>query len=68
MRIPTIEERTKYTYKLCKYCNKEYNVSKYHVGEFVCPICEAKKIKGRRRKKSDRKRREIMQQLPVSKG
>lgn len=65
MRIPTIEERTKYTYKLCK-CGREYNVSVYHTGPYECPVCEAKK--GRRRKKSDRKRRNDLQQISVSKG
>ena len=47
MRKPTPEEREKYKYKLCK-CNREYNVSKYHVGEYQCPKCEADE---RRKKK-----------------
>jgi len=47
MRAPTLEERLRYTYKLCK-CGKEYNVSKYHVGPYKCYGCEAKE---RRKKK-----------------
>ncbi len=48
MRPPTLEEREKFRYKLCKKCGDEYNISIYQKGAFKCYKCEAKE---RREKK-----------------
>ncbi len=34
-------------YRICRYCRKEWNVSRLEPGEkvYICPVCESRKRK-----------------------
>ena len=44
IKVPTAAERLKHRYKVCK-CGREYNISIYQVGPYICPKCSVQKKK-----------------------